>query len=574
MYTQQRPTDIKNVSAQVQKGMQDRARETGSQAVQHTADVLKAQHQMMVDKKLVERFDRIGKRLEEIHKQSPQDFDRTRRQIESLRPLLRLSVRSVNFRNTLLSFLRVMKHVWEQNVEGSMETVLQKGEQQGVRPAAEEAKRIGERTWDNLQSKQKVISDQDWEKMTDQLDKIFSELHRHPDFQRGITQLFELPSVLDYQVRQNVPSGPTEQLKEESKELIAQFSGREILDQLFDKIHEVRVKFENSQEAQEWWKDFRNIVEKIAKEYSDKSIFDELRTHLNKSQDIFEDFRPQLNEIIDMITTVFDNMSNDEYVRDLQERLSIVADDLYWVDSEGNKRLDVDAAGDVTAAVGEALRQQLSHLSLGDVGGEGQGARYRLADLNIDAKIPEKLEFHLESDAVLNTARDTSSTKRFESELNLTTTLRGIQMCAKNIHFWYESSTISDSGIMDVCIPSADLTIDFDYSPTVPKDTSGGYTKELLGGSKGLYQFMRAKTTLSVSDLDINYHTDTLRHTILVPMLTGLFKPYLIGRFESGIQDAMNDGLKEVGTKISQLLSQSPYSLSINSTLTRGLTVE
>jgi len=57
-------------------------------------------------------------------------------------------------------------------------------------------------------------------------------------------------------------------------------------------------------------------------------------------------------------------------------------------------------------------------------------------------------------------------------------------------------------------------------------------------------------------------------------MLTGLFKPYLIAKFESGVQDAMDNGLKEAGNSISQLLSKSPYSLSLNQTLTRGLNIE
>jgi len=571
MFAQQtRPADVEKVSSQIQQGMQERAYETGSKTVQHTADVLKAQHEMMVDKKLVERLDRISKQLGEVKRQSPQDFERTKSQIESLRPLLRLSVRSVNFRTTFTSFLKVFKHVFEDNVEGSMEEVIETGEQQGVRPAVQQAKRFGERSWDNVQRKRKVISNEDWERMTSELKKIFSELHQHPDYQRGIHQLFELPSVLSSQIKWNV-QGPTEKLKEESKELIAQFSGREVLDRLFDQLQEVREKFENNAEAQQWWTEFKTLVEKIAKEYSDKWIFDELRNHLNKGQDIFEDFRPQINKIIDTISDIFDNMSNDEYVKDLQERLSIVSDDMYWVDAQGNRRLDVNAAKDVSAAVGEALREQLSHLSLGDVGGDSNGVRYRLANLNIDAKIPEQIKFHLESDAVLNTARDTESSKRFDSELNLTTTLRGIEMCAKNVHFWYESSTLSESGVMDVFIPSADLVIDFVYSPSMPKGQTTGFSQEL---GKGLYQFMRATTSFSVSDLDITYHKATLNHEILVPMLTGLFKPYLISRFESGVQDAMNNGLRETGTKISDLISQSPYSLSLNEAFSTGINVE
>jgi len=557
----QQGTDINNLTDQVHKGMEERARETGSTAVQHTADVIKAQHDLLADKKILERFDRISKQLEEIKRQSPQDFERTRQQIQALRPLLRLSVRSVDFRKTCVSFLRVFKHVWEDNVEGSMEMVIEKGEKQGIKPAVEKAQKIGEKSWERAKEKEKVISDEDWEKMTDSLDEIFTALHQHPNYRRGIKELFELPSVLGTQLRENVAQGPAARLQEESKDLIAQFSGREALDELFDKIQELRRKFEGSDEAGQWWEDLKCLIEKIAKDYSDKSIFDELRAHLNKGQDIFDDIRPLLNDIIDRLSTIFDNMSNDDYVRDLQERLSIVANDFYWVDSEGNKRLDYDAAGDISAAVGEAIRQQLSHFDLGVVSGDSQGARYTLDNLTIDAQIPEKISLHLESDAVLNTGRDTGS-KKFENELNVSATLRGIKMCAKGLHFSYNSSTIMESGVMDVCIPSADLVIDFVYS------TPAWSTRE----SK-LYQFSKASTQLSVYDLDINFHTDTLRHPILSPMLTSLFKAYLIAKFEYGVQEVMNNGMKEVGTKISELLSQSPYSLSVDS-FTRGFNIE
>jgi len=554
-------SDIKNVSSEIEKGMQERARATGSAPVQHVADVLKTQHEMMIDKKLIERTKRIARYLEDIKRQSPKDFERTQRQVESLRPLLRLSLRSVNFRETLLSFLRVFKHVFEQNVDGSMEEVLATGEQQGWQQAGEAARRIGERTWDKArQSNRKVISDEDWKKLTDQLNKIFSDLHQHPNYQAGISALFDIPSTLASEIKENKPEGPTEKLKEESKDLIAQFSGREILDRLFDKIQNLVNSLENNQEAKNWWKEFKSLSQKIAEEYSDQQDFDELRNLFNRGGDILDSYRPQINDIIDMISDIFDKMSNDEYVKDLQERLSIVADDLYWVDSEGNKRLDVDAVGDISAAIGELLRQQLSHFNLGDITRDKEDIRYRLTNLNINATIPEKVRLHMESDAVLDTSKSVED-RRFKSEVVITASIKGVRMVAKGINFWYESPTLSESGVMDVVIPSADLCIDFVYTPSEPVDKSG-FCKE-VGGSRSFYQFLRVRTHFSVSDLDITYDTTTLKHSILVPILTRLFKPYLVLRFESGIQDSMNQGLRQLGEKISDIMRQSPYNLSL-----------
>jgi hypothetical protein len=554
--------DIYNqVSSDLQKGMQQRARETGSQPVQHVADVLKTQHDMVVDKQLVERSKRIAKYLDDIRRQSPQDFELTKRQIDSLRPLLRLSLRSVEFRQTSLGLLRVLKHIFEDNVEGSVEGVLENAEKGGWQPAKQEVKRIKERTLEQGRQKQKIISDEDWVKLRDQLNRIFSDLHQHPEYQNAMRTLFDLPQSLVSSVNKPT-SRSVENLKEESKGLIAQFSGREILDNLFEKIRDLIDHFENNQEAQRWWKDFRDLVEHIAKDYTTKEDFDRMRAHLNKGYDIFDDYRPQINEILDMISDIFDKMSNDEYVKDLQERLSIVADDLYWVDSDGERHLNVEATEDISTAVGDLIRRELRNMHLIDVDGMSEdGIHYHLSNLNICADLPDKVRLHMESDAVLDTSVDVHKDRRFRSEIVLTASVRGVRMEGKGIKFLYESSSLTECGLMDVVIPSANLCVDFLYSPHEPSDKSG-FVKEV--GGRSWFQFLRVRTHFSVSDLQITFDKSSLKHPVLVPILTTLFKPYLIGRFESGIQDSMNESLRDVGERISSIMQQSPFDLGVN----------
>lgn len=66
--------------------------------------------------------------------------------MEALRPLLRLAIRSEEFRTSILTALRVAKHVIEGNAEGSLENVLEKGEEEGLQEASKEAQKSIVRT--------------------------------------------------------------------------------------------------------------------------------------------------------------------------------------------------------------------------------------------------------------------------------------------------------------------------------------------------------------------------------------------------------------------------------------------
>jgi hypothetical protein len=562
---------IEQFSDQIQMEMEQKARMTGSKPMQHIAEGLKAHHNLMVDKQLVERFNRIKEQLELVRQQSPQEFDRTQRQTESLRPLLRLSLRSVGFREMMISFLRILKHIWEENVEGpaDVEKILKKGEHDSE-AAKEEAKSQGEQVWRDVREKMEgnkpLINDNDWEKIKDQLDKIFKEIRQHPEYQRAVNQLFELPTVLRMDIEKNNPETATERVKEESKDLIAQFSGREVLDRLFEQLEDLRVDLKENEEAQTWWKEFKDILERTTKGYADQTDLDRLRVQFDRSSDIFDKFRPQLNDIIDTITQIFENMSNDEYVKDLQERLSIIMDDLYRMDAEGNKSLNTEMTREVTAAIGGILLDHFRSISVPDIRGSGNGVDYSLHNLNVYASLPDVMQMHLESDVVIGIPSERFSETRtrpeFRSELHLVVSMRGIELRADSVAFTYNSTMLTESGLMDVRIPSADLSIFFVYSPFIPS-SGAGFTTKIEDPIRHRYQFLRVKTYFIISNLEIEFNKASLKHNILSPALVGLYKSYLTHKFESEIQDALNEKLKEVGQQITSFLEQNPDTMSL-----------
>lgn len=96
-------------------------------------------------------------------------------------------------------------------------------------------------------------------------------------------------------------------------------------------------KVENNPEAQKWWSDFRDHTLNMVKNYKGRQDIDKYRDMFHQGFQIFRDYKPKLNRIIDRMNVVVSNIANDELVLRLRESLSALSDDLFWQDQEGNR---------------------------------------------------------------------------------------------------------------------------------------------------------------------------------------------------------------------------------------------
>lgn len=127
--------------------------------------------------------------------------------------------------------------------------------------------------------------------------------------------------------------------------------------------------------------------------------------------------------------------------------------------------------------------------------------------------------------------------------------------------------------------PGADLAIDFVMRPitnpaissvTAPTPMSttlgtekGGF-ETTVGGGLMRYEFVRIKSHFSIPDMVIDFDTKTLSHRFLVPLITAMFKARIIDRFESSIEDSLDQGLIALGRQVTQILNQAQNPLSIS----------
>eukprot|EP01126_Amoeba_proteus_P050416 TRINITY_DN5950_c0_g2_i1.p1 TRINITY_DN5950_c0_g2~~TRINITY_DN5950_c0_g2_i1.p1 ORF type:complete len:343 (+),score=82.06 TRINITY_DN5950_c0_g2_i1:1197-2225(+) len=335
-----------------------------------------------------------------------------------------------------------------------------------------------------------------------------------------------------------------------------------------------------NQEAQLWWTTFKEQILQVVGSYKGKEDLNKFRDVFDKGAKIFQDYQPKIIKIVDSMGLVITNITNDEYVARLKESLSMLTTDLFWNDQDGNSYFDTEAAGILVSAIGGVIRNQFKYLALPKVIHRDSSTAYTLDNLVITATLPNKVDFHLETNLSLDLAAIPVPDRRsIKAEIYMTADIKGIMAQALNTVFTYEGksrpfsfclyfpigTTISDSGVMDVTIGNANLSLDFVMRPGAKSILGETRQGGAVPMSSMRYEFLRMKTRFRIKDMDIKFHTETLSHSLLVPMLTSLFKGSIRDRVESGIEEAMDEGLVSLGKQVVDILNQAPRPLSIPS---------
>jgi len=156
--------------------------------------------------------------------------------------------------------------------------------------------------------------------------------------------------------------------------------------------------------------------------------------------------------------------------------------------------------------------------------------------------LPENVKFHLESDAEVS-IRDieTKGSKTF-----LVITLNKILTEVKDVKFWYRKKTIpaiEDSGKVTFRIKGngARLKLTFNVEQK-PEDK----TPRIAQGF----------ATFDISDFDIEFDKTTIKHDILLPMFSKMFKLTIKQQMEKSVEDNLDGFLSKLGEMMTSSLSQ------------------
>jgi hypothetical protein len=254
-----------------------------------------------------------------------------------------------------------------------------------------------------------------------------------------------------------------------------------------------------------------------------------------------EDFNPFFESADDLI----ENFKNDEFLQVLRNQAGIIQSDLSYVDTEGKVQVDTDMLSKLQKALLPVLADALKYIPVPRIYSCDKHREFWLDKIVLCSYdiIPENIRFHLESDSEVS-FRDVEVS---ETQTYLVIELNRLLTELKNVEFYYKKKTfpeLEDSGRVTFRVKGEGARLRLTYNIVQkPEDK--------------VPRVMEGTASFDISDLDIIFDTSTLKHDVLVPMLTNMFKLQIKLQIEYQVENNLKGFMKNLGEMISNSILQT-----------------
>jgi len=470
--------------------------------------------------------------------------------INNWKPVFYLLLSSPDFRQTLLDGIRIARRIiYSTYKEISDETTdkFMRGE-----PAIKIAKEARE----ELKARgAPEVGDEEWELIQDDIQVILLILVKEPTYRQGIERIFTLLDKFQTRMMtdQNLHKTviPEEihirNVVAETEELVASFSGRDALEQFKYHLKRLIRLVQRNENLQEYLTDMKTFILKAQSEdeirsqefrIQSKELAKRGRRLMNEMSDD-NDLQPFFNSADAMI----ENIKNDEFLQILRHQAGIVQSDISFVDPDGVVQVDTDMLGRLQNVLLPVLADALKYIPIPRIQSSDHKSEFWLDNIVICSYdiIPDNVRFHLETDSEVSLREMEHKSTNTHLVIHLDRLLTEL----KDVEFYFKKKTFPEieEGPGRVTFrekgKGARLTMVYNVAQgpddPVPVITEG-------------------YATFHISDMEIEFDTSTLKHSVLVPMLTKVFKTFIKKQVEKQVESNLTGFIKKLGVLMTKAM--------------------
>jgi hypothetical protein len=578
-------TGLQTVESKLQQGSSNAPDRKSAQIVNDLAGLVGATHEMVVETNLGDRALKLAQEAQlAAQEQGLTNLDkgkikqklgvkgrplvrRSAAQIwsESITPLLRLVLFSKKFRFLVVDLIEVVRRIFLRTVQANDENEfserLEKKWTEGQHPQkmVEEVKEKAKDTWTDEKGNVTVpLEDEEINGLLDDLLDVFAVIASDEKYHEGVQNLFEISEMMYDQVTevaekvQSATEMPhTQKFQQEAKALVEELSGKEYLDNFLKQFKVLANRIRDDEEANQWIEDFKSFVLQPHAEAKNSEEFrEETRSLVERARAIVDKWnnKQEVEDFLNAGNDLIENIKNNNLVSNLREKAGILLDDLTYTDIHGNRQVDTDLIGTIQKAIVPILADALKYIPIPMLSYNSSEMDFTARDVVLCGYdvIPENVYAHLESDSWFSVKE--LETKRSRTRLVLS--LKNIRTEIKDVQFTFKKKTfpqLEDSGRVSVRVGGngASFKIMFHISQR-PEDS--------------VPIFRAADVDFDIDQLDIQFDKATINHDILLPMMVGLWKQYIIRSIERSVETSLEPIINTVGTQLSESLATSKFS--------------
>jgi hypothetical protein len=469
--------------------------------------------------------------------------------VNTWRPVFQLLIRSREFRQLIVDSVRIARKVVSRKSDGVVEELTQKFVE------GESSKQILETAKEQIREKSKTsdMTDEEWETLIDEIQRVVALLSREPTYQEGIYKMFSLLEMFRI-TKQTYPTSSVgvkaethiRRIQLETEELVASFTGRETLEQFEIRLSNLFDVFDNNPELQQYFLELKEflLVSKSEEEVQSERFKHKSREYANRGRELMKQLK-DVNEVDQFLASceeVIHNIKHDQFVNLLRHQAGIIRSDLTYTDTDGIVKIDTDVLSKLQSVLLPVLAENLKYIPMPRMESSNSDREFWLDNIILCGFdiIPENIHFHLESDSDL-------SLKDIETKgsyTHLVIRLDKFRTELKNMKFYYKKKTfpvLEDSGIVTLRIggDGARLNMIFTIEQNSP------HTQPRL--KEGYADF-------DIRHMDIEFDKSTLKHDVLLPMMTTLFKQQIQLQIEKIVEKNLTKVIQQLGDRITQTL--------------------
>jgi hypothetical protein len=470
--------------------------------------------------------------------------------VNAWRPLFYLLMTSRDFRKLLLDTLKITKNV----IYNYSEPIAEHTQQKFVEgaPVQEVAGTVKEHV---QQKGTPELSDEEWDRIQTDLQRVLAQLSREPTYRQGIERIFSLLDMFHMSLLTTTPQSVTaapenihlRRVVTEAEDLAAAFSGRETLEQFKWNLRNLVLSVQQNENLHNYLFELKQFILKAKSEEEIRSekFKAECKEIAYRGRDLMKELKEdELKPFLNSCNEMLEHIKNDEFLQILRHHAGIVRSDITYVDSQGVTQLDTNMLGKLQTALLPVLVEALKYIPIPRIHSSDIYREFWLDNIVLCSYdvLPENIRIHLEADTEIS-VRDVEIKG---THTNLVIHLERLKTEIKDVEFYYLKKTFPSMeergrATFRICGEGAKLTLTYGLTQG-PNDAEPTFTK-------GYAHF-------DISNMSIEFDTTTMKHPYLFPALTSMVKGSIRQQIEESVEDNLNGFVGKLADMLKDSLTQ------------------